>query len=129
MKYMNYVKQFFAGAVFPAVAYVALIGLSNLYGPLYSTVKFWWVVILAGLWNILYFFRMKYGLCIFKDWNYKMLATGAVGGLVVAIAVVWLDKLSGMDLIVRLVAFPLIGALIWRYVTAYFNKEFELKEK
>jgi hypothetical protein len=129
MKYMEYVKQFFAGAVFPAVAYATLIGLSNLYGPLYSIVNLWWVPLFAGLWNIIYFFRVKNGLCLFKDWSYKMLANGAVSGLIVAVAVIWLDKLSGADLIVRIITFPLIGALVWRYITAYFNKEFEIKEK
>jgi len=128
MKYMDYVKQFFAGAVFPAVAYAALIGLSNLYGPLYSVVNLWWVVLFAGLWNMIYFFRVKHGLCPFKDWNYRMLGNGASFGLIVSIAVVWLEKLSGIDLGVRIIAFPLIGALVWRYITAHFNKEFGIKE-
>ena len=129
MRYMEYVKQFFAGAAFPAVAYAALIGLSNLYGPLYSVVNLWWVPLFAGLWNMVYFFRVEYGLCLFKDWNYKMLANGALAGLVVAVAVILVNSLSGTDLVIRIVAFPLIGALVWRYIISYFNDIFELKEK
>ncbi|MDD5181945.1 MAG: hypothetical protein PHC66_02090 [Candidatus Nanoarchaeia archaeon] len=129
MKYMEYVKQFFAGAVFPAVAYAALIGLSNIYGPLYSIVNLWWVPLFAGLWNVVYFFRVKNGLCLFSDWNLKLLANGAAFGQVVAIASIWVNQFSGIDLAIRILVFPLIGAFVWRYVTAYFNKELGLKEK
>jgi len=128
MKSKECMKQFFAGAVFPAVAYAALIGLSNLYGPLYSVVNFWWVPLFAGLWNVIYFFRVENGFYLVNDWNYRMLVNGAIVGAVVAIIAIWTNTLSGIDLIVRLIAFPLVGSVLWMYVTSYFNYIFDLEK-
>ena len=121
-------KQFLAGIAFPAIIYPVLFGIQEFYGPMIELTRVWWVPLLFGAWNLFYFALVRKNYCIIEDWNLRMLATGASLGVIIAVAVIWINQFSGVAMAVRLVSLPLFGALIWRYVVSYFNELLKIKE-
>lgn len=125
---MRYLKAMIAGVFFPSILIPILLFLFSAYGKEeVLKVKFFHIIpLLWGVWNILYF-------ALFKDVFpgteiVKLLLTGAILGLVVAIiAVFWLRLPEILGLPHHLQLLPLIGApiaygVLWALVMKPLNK-------
>lgn len=126
----KYLKQFTAGAL-PALAiYLAAFAASFLYAPLARPLELWWIIIVFGLANIVYFMFIEKGIVILEDWNLRMHIVGFTLGLFTAVVLVvtYGYAFNLMDKIIRIIVAPIVGALVWRYIVHNLNLKFGIKD-
>jgi hypothetical protein len=124
---MRYLKAFIAGLAFPAtvfpIIYSVILSVEAL-SPL-RMLPLYFIPLAWGIWNVLYFAVGKR--CPIKNQNYRLWATGAILGFLLALFVVFIFRIpilfgfSGIVQYAPLIMITIIYSIIWRYVVKYLN--------
>jgi hypothetical protein len=128
VRFSFWVKVFVAGTIFPAIMYPIIVLLGNYYSSIYDLGRMWWMPFFFGFWNLFCFLSLDIKKRFIKHRVNRLLECGAILGLILAVIIVLQQKLDGVDMVLRLIAGPVIVALIWRYFTAYFNHLFGIED-
>lgn len=124
---MKYLRAFIAGLVLPSILIPIILCIASHLGhkevlliPAIHTIPIAW-----GIWNILYFAVGQKALPF--ELNTRLLITGAVLGLLIAIAGIFILHIpTALGLVtpwtyLPLIVGPILYALLWRYVVKPLN--------
>ena len=128
VRFSFWVKVFVAGTIFPALIYPIVVFLGNYYSSIYDLGRMWWIPFFFGFWNLFCFLTLDIKKRFIKHRVMRLLECGAILGLILAVIIVLQRKLEGIDMLLRIIAGPIIGAVMWRYFTAYFNHLFGIED-